>query len=135
MTTTTTAPSPIFTELNTIHGFMRATAGDLPDPASITMCGISAEYLSVSLLFDSVDELNEWAAYLQVEVSSHWSDSTKRVHRNAKATWGPTQGKFVQFDMAYLEPVHVCSEDCNPGNCEVEHAKQSGILPMDCEAV
>jgi hypothetical protein len=104
MTTTTAAPAAIFTELATIHGFMRATAGDVPSPSSITVHG--GTYPTAHLLFDSLEDLREWAAYLQVSVEARdVRPQYDAIHHRASAMWGPTHGKVVEFEMVYIEHV------------------------------
>jgi hypothetical protein len=144
--TTTTALSSIATasgagnlptSLAGINGFIRAVAGDLPDPASISVYGFDTE---VAIHFDSLDDLRNWAAYLQAPVTPHDAPQHSAVHYHADAKWGPINGKMVKFHMVYIEDVsnlpdvHYCTTDCDPGNCEVQHVEQSGLLPRDCEA-
>jgi hypothetical protein len=106
-TSTATRLGPIFTGLAAIHGFMRAVAGDLPDPSSVSVHDFGS---TVHLLFDELDDLRQWAAYSQVPVVPH--DARERhqaIHHRAETTWGPVNGEMVRFDMVHIEHVPVPS--------------------------
>lgn len=127
-TATATRPSPIFTELTTILGFLRSVAGDLPDPSGITVYGRA--YRTVHLMFDSAADLREWAAYLQVPVTTTNPESTEYIHHTATATWGPTHGEFVEFDMAFLErpPVPMPTETYKCEHCGAQFGIAGGYV-------
>ena len=129
---TATNAGKLPTGLAAINGFVRAVAGDLPDPGSITVHNFSDD---VNMLFDSLDDLREWAAYLQVQITPNAVPAHATIHHRAEATWGPVNGKMVLFRMVHIEdvPPHACSDDCDPGNCEVQH-HAAFDLPRDCES-
>ena len=108
----------------------------MPDPISISV--VKSKYAPrVSIHFDTLDDLRNWAAYLQVPVGAHDTrPQYNAIHHRASATWGPINGQMVEFSMVYIEdvPPHVCSDDCDPGNCEVAHEAEFSI-PRDCESV
>ena len=137
MTTTATNAGQLPTALAAINGFIRATAGDVPDPKSVSIVRTGYEP-SVDMQFDNLDDLCNWAAYLQVPVRPR--DVRPRynsIHHHAEATWGPVNGKMVEFHMVYIESLpepHVCSDECDPGNCEQAHEAEFSI-PQDCETV
>lgn len=51
--------------IDSIARFMRAIDDDLPHPASI-----QADNYSASIRFDSLDDLRQWAAYLEAEIAA-----------------------------------------------------------------
>lgn len=127
----------ISTALTAIHSFLRATAGDVPEPSSVSITKVEFGGPAVSLMFDSLDDLRNWAAYLQVPATRHdVRPQYNRIHHRFAATWGPYDGQMVRFEGCFLEdlPAHSCTVECDPGNCEVEHHAAFG-LPADCESV
>ncbi len=103
---------------NTLHaatalaGFMRATAGDLPEPQDVTFYAFRGAYVRIS--FHTLADLREWAQLLGVEVTG--GDRLTHMgtyHHELEATWPAYDGSPVRLTSTFIvrpEPAECSSE-------------------------
>lgn len=108
MTATTTLHTA-----SALAGFMRATAGDLPEPRAVNIHGALHRQAQVNLMFDTLADLREWAQMLGVELTG--GDRLTHhgtYHHSLRATWPAHDMTPVVFEAVFIEtPAVECSSE------------------------